>query len=305
MDKMLVKIAKEEINISNLEKVFWPQEGYRKGDLIDYYLSISKYILPHLIDRPFVMKRYPEGIKGNYFYQKNCPGYAPHWIKKTTINAKNMILCNDVDTLIWLINLGCIELHHWLARFPHLDKPDIIVFDLDPEPPASFKDTLQVALIIYDIMKVANLKCYAKTSGSKGLHIYIPIIPEYKFALIKDTLKVFCKYLTDQYPQLVTIEMKKEMRKGKVYLDYLQNGYGKTMAGVYSVRAVDGALVSTPLLWKEIKEGIEIADFNIKNIQKRLNVVGDLFAEVNSSPQDFSPFVKTLLPSISRKRIYT
>ncbi|MDK2822126.1 MAG: bifunctional non-ous end joining protein LigD [Clostridia bacterium] len=291
---MLVNVAKQKIKISNINKVFWPQEKIYKGDLIEFYLELAEYILPHLINRPFVMKRYPDGIQGKFFYQKQCPAHAPKWISTVNIEKRQMILCNDADTLIWLINLGCIELHHWLAKLPHLENPDIIVFDLDPEPPAKFADTLKVALIIKEILSTVNISCYPKTSGSEGLHIYVPIEPKYSFEVIRKTLKYLCNLLVAQYPKLVTTELNKAKRKGKVYLDYLQNGYGKTMASVYSVRPVPGALVSTPLTWTEIKEGVDFRTFNIFNIKTRIRKMGDIFYPVNQSYQDFSPLVKTL-----------
>lgn len=299
---MLVKISKYEQKISNVDKLFWPQERIYKGDLIKYYLEMSSLILPHLVNRPMVMKRYPDGITGKAFYQKQCPAFTPSWIKTFRIDDKQMILVNDVDTLIWLINLGCIELHPWLSTIENLSKPDIIVFDLDPEPPASFRDTLNVALLIKEIINAANLKCYPKTSGSEGLHIYIPVRPYYTFEIVKETLKILCHYIEEKYPKLVTTDLKKNKRKGKVYLDFLQNGYGKTMASVYSVRPVKGALVSTPLTWSEIKQGVDNNKYNIFNLKSRIEQVkGDIFSEVNGASQDFSPLVKTLNVGKSRK----
>lgn len=291
---MLVKVDKHEQKLSNLGKVFWHEENITKGDLIKYYLEIQEHILPHLKNRPMVMKRYPDGINGEFFYQKECPNYAPEWVKKISIEDKTMIMVDNQDTLIWCINLGCIELHPWLSGTINLNNPDIIVFDLDPEPPAMFNDTLEVALKIKDVLAAANLKGYPKTSGNEGLHIYVPIVPKYSFNIIKEVLKNLCNYLVDTYPNLVTTELIKEKRTGKVYLDYLQNGYGKTMASVYSVRPTVNAPVSTPLSWEEINKGINPRVFNIFTIKKRLEEKGDIFTAVYKENQDFTPFVDIL-----------
>ncbi|KJS87531.1 MAG: hypothetical protein JM58_04125 [Peptococcaceae bacterium BICA1-8] len=298
---MLVKIANHEIKLSNLEKVFWPEEKISKGDLIKYYLELSEYILPHLQNRPFVMKRYPDGIRGKAFYQKQSPTHTPEWVKTITLDDRKMILCNDVDTLIWLINLGCIELHHWLSKLPNLDKPDIIVFDLDPEPPAQFAHTLEVALLIKELLDSVNIKCFPKTSGSEGLHIYLPIQACYSFPIVRETLKNLCNNLVCTFPGLVTTELNKSKRKGKVYLDYLQNGYGKTMASVYSVRPVSNALVSIPLTWSEVEKGVDIHNFTIFNVKNRLDKYGDIFSAVNLTLQDFSPLTTLFSKKAGKK----
>jgi bifunctional non-homologous end joining protein LigD len=291
---MLVRVDKYEQKLSNLEKVFWQEENITKGDLIKYYLDIHEYLLPHLKSRPLVMKRYPDGIRGEFFYQKECPNYAPEWINKITIEEKTMIVVDNIDTLIWCINLACIELHPWLSSIPNPQYPDILVFDLDPEPPAMFVHTLEVAFKIKKLLEAANLKGFPKTSGNEGLHIYVPIFPQYPFSIIKEVLKNLCIYLVDAFPGLVTMELIKEKRRGKVYLDYLQNGYGKTMASVYSVRPTENAPVSTPLSWKEIEKGVNHKDFNIFTIKRRLDEKGDLFAPVFKEKQDFTPFVDIL-----------
>lgn len=291
---MFVKVSNQKLKLSNLDKLFWSEENISKGDLIRYYLEVEDYILPHLQNRPIVMKRYPDGILGEAFYQKQCPGHTPPWIETLLVEKRKMILCNNVDTMIWLINLGCIELHHWLSKVPNLANPDIIVFDLDPEPPACFSHTLEVALVIRNFLALMDLKCFPKTSGSEGLHIFVPINPNFSFHLVKETLKNLCKQLVLAFPKLVTTELTKSKRKGKVYLDYLQNGYGKTMASVYSVRPVPGALVSTPVTWSEVEKGIDFRKFTIFNIKQRLTEYGDIFSPVNSFNQDLTPLIKIL-----------
>ncbi len=291
---MLVKIGSKQLTLSNLDKTFFPEEKILKGDLIKYYLEMADIIIPHLRNRPFVMKRYPNGIVGEAFYQKQCPKYTPPWVETKIIDNRRMILCNNLPTLIWLINLGCIELHHWLSKIPNLSNPDIIVFDLDPEPPAQFNETLEVALIIRKFFTLVDLKCFPKTSGSKGLHIYIPIKPIFPFSTIKKVLKVICYQMENSFPNLITTEISKAKRKGKVYLDYLQNSLGKTMASVYSIRPVPGARVSTPLTWQEIENGIDMSDFTIYNLKKRLDLFGDIFLPVNTDLQDITPLVENL-----------
>ncbi|MGI6225052.1 MAG: non-homologous end-joining DNA ligase [Peptococcales bacterium] len=291
---MLTKISQKNIKITNLDKVFWPQENISKGDLFKYYLEIKDYVLPHLYDRPFVMKRYPDGITGNFFYQKQAPKHTPTWINTQKVDKRDMILCNDTDTLMWLVNLGCIELHHWLSKVPNITNPDIIVFDLDPEPPAQFSHTLEVALVIRKLLALMDLDCFPKTSGSKGLHIFVPIKPNFSFTIVKEALKNLCSQLVRTFPKLVTTELIKTKRTGKVYLDYLQNGFGKTMASVYSVRPVAKALVSTPLTWQEVESGIDFHEFTIYNIKRRLETYGDIFFPVNTLEQDFTTLVKKL-----------
>jgi len=247
------------------------------------------------------MKRYPDGIRGKAFYQKQSPTHTPQWVKTIMLEDRKMILCNDLDTLIWLINLGCIELHHWLSKIPNLDKPDIIVFDLDPEPPAQFAHTLEVALLIKELLDSVNIKCFPKTSGSEGLHIYFPIQACYSFPIVRETLKNLCNNLVSTFPGLVTTELNKSKRKGKIYLDYLQNGYGKTMASVYSVRPVPNALVSMPLTWSEVEKGVDIHNFTIVNVKNRLDKYGDIFSPVNLTLQDFSPLTTLFSKKAGKK----
>ena len=292
---MLVKVGEQKLSLTNLDKVFWPQENILKGDLIKYYLEIADIIIPHLRNRPFVMKRYPDGILGEAFYQKQSPAHTPSWIETTLVDGRKMILCNNAATLIWLVNLGCIELHHWLSQCSNLKNPDIIVFDLDPEPPAHFSHTLEVAIIIRNFFELFNLKCFPKTSGSEGLHIYLPIKPIFPFPVIKNVLKIISFQMEAAFPHLITTEISKSKRKGKVYLDYLQNGFGKTMASAYSIRPVAGARVSTPVTWEEVENGIEMNKFTIYNLKKRLNLYGDLFSSVNTDLQDFAPLINKLI----------
>lgn len=290
----------EKLNLTNLEKIYWPNQSYTKAHLLEYYLKISEHLLPFLYNRPLVLKRYPHGINGKSFYQKNAPLITPDWVECVTIepekkkNFRKMLMINNVETLLWVVNLGSIELHQWLSQKNSLLYPDIVVFDLDPQSPANFSDTFFVAEKINEIMDLFNINIFPKTSGSNGLHIFISIYPNFDFLTIRETVKNFFNYLVKLLPDLVTIEQKKEQRKGKIYLDYLQNGYGKTMASAYSVRPLENAPISMPITWEEVKKRqINPEDFTIENALDRLNEKGNIFLPLLEKRSDFSLFVKT------------
>lgn len=286
-----------EIIFKNMGKTYWPDEGYSKGDLVEYYAGIIPFLLPHLLERPITMKRYPDGIKKASFYQKNYPSYAPEWVGKVRVpftdEDKDLIYVNSGETILWLISLGCIELHSWLSTRYCLERPDIMIFDLDPAPPACFADTLPIAVTIRDILHDLDLECYPKSSGADGLHIYIPIRPEYTYNQVRDALKAFCEAMCGLMPDKVTVKLLKKERKGRIYLDYLQNGFGKTTVSVYSARPEPKAPVSTPLSWDEIEEKtIKPEDFTIKNMLDRVNKRGDLFLPVITNKQNITKFLK-------------
>lgn len=294
---MLTAKAKADVKFKNLDKVYWPEEGFTKGALLNYYLSIAPVLLPHLLNRPITMKRYPDGITGKFFYQKNYPSYAPEWVKRITVPTeegfKDMVCVDRAETILWLVNLGCIECHSWLSRVDSLTNPDIFIFDLDPAPPAGFAETLPVAMTIKNILQDYGLKSYAKTSGSDGLHIYVPVQPLASYEVIREALQRFCQALTSLLSEQVTIAMPKLKRQGKVYLDYLQNGYAKTTAAVYSVRPERGAPVSTPLYWEEVAGGkITPSQFNLQTVPPRVQKVGDLFRPVWEDRQDPRSFLQ-------------
>ncbi|HHV59365.1 MAG TPA: DNA polymerase domain-containing protein [Clostridiaceae bacterium] len=296
MDKT-VKVNGKELLLTNMDKVLWPQDNYTKGDLVLYYYEISEYLLPHLKDRLFVMNRYPDGIEGESFYQKDCPEYAPEWIKTYPVYSEkkdrniDYIVCNDVETLVWLVNQGCIEMHPWLSRTAHIEHPDIAVFDLDPMPPLGFDSVISVALLVKEALGEFGLKGYPKTSGSTGMHIYVPIEPKHTFSEVKEFVQFICRMINRVYPDRTTMERLIENREGKVYLDYLQNSGGKTMACQYSVRPHPGAPVSAPLTWDEVQGGkLDPGTFNIKTIKERVEDLGDLFEEVIAKKQDLNKF---------------
>ncbi|GAW94333.1 non-homologous end-joining DNA ligase [Calderihabitans maritimus] len=292
MSRIKGKIGGYILELSNLDKVLWPDEGYTKAHLIEYYQKVSSYLLPHLEGRPLVLKRYPDGIAGKSFYQKECPDYAPRWIKTVPIPSRgkrkviNYCLCSDLQTLLWLANQACIEMHPWLGNYSRPDYPEVAVFDLDPQPPASFPDVLEVALLIRRALDSFNLIGYPKISGASGIHIYIPIEPRYNYAEVRRAIGFLCKLVAEACPEKVTLERNVSRRKGKVYLDYFQNARGKTIASVYSVRPLPGAPVSLPVTWEEIEERkVEVGRYHMKNVFSRLEKLGDLFAPVLTQKQ--------------------
>ncbi|MDF9407259.1 MAG: putative ATP-dependent DNA ligase YkoU [Pelotomaculum sp. PtaB.Bin013] len=295
MDKV-VRIDGNELKLTSLDKVMLA-EGLTKAHLIDYYCRIATNILPHLYNRPIVMKRYPDGIEGEAFYQKECPDFAPQWIMRYPVKHSskmvNYVVCNNMQTLLWLANLGCVEMHAWLARLENLESPDLAVMDLDPAEGATFRDTMEVALLVRGALEQFNLTCFPKTSGASGLHIFIPIKPVYPWQAVTAAMKFVAETVAGVYPDKATVERKIEKRAGKVYLDYLQNGRGKTMAFQYSLRPLPGAPVSTPLDWSEVEKGdIHPQDFNVKTIFTRVETQGDIYRGVLSRRQLLDELLK-------------
>ena len=290
MDKTItVKIAGKEVQLTNLNKTIWPGE-LTKAELIKYYHEIAPFIIPHIYNRPLVMKRYPDGINGETFYQKECPDYAPEWIKtvlvKHTEKTINYFVCNDEASLVWLANYGCIEMHPWLSRVENIDCPDIAVMDLDPAEGVSFNEVLKIALLVKEALMQFDLNGYPKTSGATGLHIFIPIKPIYSFNTVTKAMQYIAELIARINPKNATVERIVSRRGRKVYLDYLQNVRGKTMGFQYSLRALPGAPVSTPLYWEEV-EMMKISPdtFTIHNILSRIKETGDIYHDVLSQKQ--------------------
>jgi len=281
-----LKIDGHKVEFTNLNKFYWPEEQITKGNLIDYYNSMYKFILPYLKDRPESLRRNPNGIIDHGFYHKDAGGDAPAWVKHKTIYSEaankdiEYIICNDRATLLYLNNLGCIELNPWNSTLKHLDHPDYLIMDIDPSDNNSFDDVVDAALVIKEILDKAGAKGYCKTSGATGLHIYVPMHALYTYEQVRSFAEVIANLANQALPRTTTIERSLSKRKGRIYLDYLQNKRGQTLAAAYSVRPVPGATVSTPLLWKEVKHGLSPHDFTIFNIQKRVMKNGDLFQSV-------------------------
>lgn len=290
-ERVSVAIANKEITISNLDKVFWPREGYTKGDLINYYRLMASTIVPYLSGYPVVLHRYPDGIEGDGFYQKECPAHAPDWLRRVALPSGssrliNYCICEDTASLLWIVNQGSIEIHQVLAPYQKINYPSVLVIDLDPSPPAHFSDCLEVAMLFRDALAYYHLKGFPKTSGGAGLHIYVPIHNLYSYEEVRRMGYHLSKIVQSAYPEKCTLTRSKEKRKG-VYLDYLQNGKGKTMAAVYSVRPRPGAPVSTPLTWEEIADGrVSPNRLNMFTIPEHIQQAGDLFKEVLTCPQD-------------------
>lgn len=289
MKETIVNIDGHEVKLTNLDKTIWP-EGLTKAHLVKYYSDVAPYILPHLFNRPIVMKRYPHGLAGEAFYQKEIPDYAPDWIARQPVEHTekviNYIICNNKATLIWLVNQACIEMHAWLARLENLECPDIAVMDLDPAEGASFSDILEIALLVKRILDEFGIESFPKTSGSRGLHLFIPLAPVYSWQKVTGAMKYVAELAQKVYPDKITLERKVDKRAGKVYLDYLQNGRGKTMAFQYSLRPRPGAPVSTPLLWTEVeKGGFGPGDYNINTVFARFGRMGDIYEGVLKKKQ--------------------
>ena len=287
--------------LTNLDKVFWPDDGFTKGDLIRFYDRISKYLVPYLLDRPLVFKRYPNGINEPYFYQKDAADHTPDWVRTKTMWSEDVqrniryFIGADREQLIYIANMGAITQNPWMSRVQHLEYPDYIVFDLDPVE-APYSTVQKVALTLKDVLDELGMRSYPKTSGSSGIHVHLPIL-EKKFTY--EDVRLFAhavaSVVVQRMPQYATIERVVRRRKPEwVYVDYLQNIRGKTVASVYSPRAKPGAPVSTPLKWEELKKPIDARDFNIVSVFKRLDKVGDLFEPALTDRQDISGFLSVL-----------
>lgn len=291
-----VEVEGKEIQLSNLEKVLWPQEGYTKADLIHYYSTIAPYILPHLHERPLVFTRYPDGIKGKFFYQKNAPDYTPDWFStylwtSQDASQNRLLLINDVAGLVWCANQACIEIHPWLSRTKSMENPDYIIFDLDPSPESSFQDVIRIALELKNMLDRIGLHAYPKTSGSLGLHIYVPVTPRYSYQDLREFARMVAEAICSLMPEIATVERSVAKRGDKIYVDYMQNVSGKTICAPYSVRPRPGAPVSTPLDWKEV-EKVQPSDFTIKTLPERLKKKGELFARVLNDAQNLDRWIR-------------
>jgi bifunctional non-homologous end joining protein LigD len=276
-------VGPRTVRLTNLGKVFWPQAGYTKRDLLQYYVDVAPYLLPHLADRAMVMKRYPNGAAGDFFFMKRTPSPHPEWLRTCRIehrsgNVIDFPMVDDLAALLWVVNLGCIDLNQWYATCDDVNRPDYLHFDLDPGS-APFERVREVALLVRDGLAAFGMKSYAKTSGSKGIHVYVPIVRGPLQKEVWTFAKAFAQGIAKHDPQLATAEYKKEKRPpGRVLVDYNQNRWGSTLASVYSARPTPLATVSAPVTWDEIENGVEIEDFHIGNMAQRLKEAGDLWA---------------------------
>jgi bifunctional non-homologous end joining protein LigD len=283
VDTVEVGVAGRVVRLTNLRKVFWAELGVTKGDLLHYYTEVSPYLLPHVKDRAMVMKRYPHGAAGKFFFMKQAPSPRPEWIEICAVEHSSgkvirFPMVQDLASLLWVVNLGCIDLNQWYARCDDLDRPDYVHFDLDPVPGANFAAVREAALALREAFEELRMPVYAKTTGSRGIHLYVPIVRGPTQKEVWEFAKGLATLVQARYPKLLTTEYRVVKRpRGTILVDYNQNAWGQTLASIYSVRPTPAATVSTPVTWKEIERGIEIEDFHIDNVPARLRRVGDLW----------------------------
>jgi bifunctional non-homologous end joining protein LigD len=278
-----LKVEGKDIRLTNLDKLFWPEEKITKGALIQYYVDIAPVLLPHIRDRAMVMKRYPHGAAGEFFFMKRAPVPRPDWIRTCSIehesgNIIDFPVIDDVSSLMWVINLGCIDLNQWYATCDDVDRPDYVHFDLDPGEGATWDRVLECGRIVGAALESLDMPALVKTTGSKGLHIYVPIVRGPVQKEVWTFAKALAVELASRHPQLMTSEYRVAKRpKGRVLVDYNQNAWGRTLASIYSVRPRPRAPVSTPVTWKEIDKGVRIEDFRVDNVRARIAKTGDLW----------------------------
>lgn len=299
--KATLKIDGRDVEVSNLDKVFYPQTGFTKGEMIDYYIKISPVLLPHLQNRPLSLKRYPDGVEGFFFYEKQCPAHRPKWIKTTRVpksdgSVINYCTMNDLPALVWAANLADLELHTFLHRAPAMSRPLAIAFDLDPGAPADIVACCRVGLWIRGIFADLGLQSFPKTSGSKGLQVYVPLNTAVTYERTKAFARAIATLLEQRHPDLVVSRMEKRLRKGKVFVDWSQNDDKKTTVCVYSLRAKDHPTVSTPVAWEEVESALKKKrplSFEARDVLKRVAKMGDLFSPVLQEKQKL-PALKQL-----------
>jgi len=274
------------VKLTNLRKVFWPELGLTKRDLLQYYLDVSPWILPHLKNRAMVMKRYPNGIDGEFFFMKRAPSPRPAFVKICSIkhhsgNVIDFPVVEHAASLLWVVNLGCIDLNPWYSRCDDVERPDYLHFDLDPVEGASFGRVLETALLVRDALAELKIVSYAKTTGSRGVHVYVPIVRGPLQKQVWGFAKAFAKELEKRHPKIVTAEYRVAKRpSGHVLVDYNQNAWNRTLASVYSVRPKPAATVSAPVTWREVERGVRMEDFTMQTVPRRLKKLSDLWKPV-------------------------
>jgi bifunctional non-homologous end joining protein LigD len=277
-----VRADGKDVQLTNLDKLFWPDLRITKGDLIQYYADVAPLLLPHIRNRAMVMKRYPHGAAGEFFFMKRAPSPRPDWIRTCRIdhdsgNVIDFPVIDDLPSLLWVINLGCIDLNQWYATCDDVDRPDYLHFDLDPGS-ATWEQVLEAARVVHAALTALKMPGHAKTTGSKGIHVYVPIVRGPIQKQVWTFAKALAQELAARNPRLLTAEYKVAKRpRGRVLVDYNQNAWGRTLASVYSVRPHPRACVSTPVTWKELDKGVRIEDFRLDNVRDRFDTVGDLF----------------------------
>ncbi|WP_164934692.1 non-homologous end-joining DNA ligase [Bradyrhizobium zhanjiangense] len=289
------------VKLTHLDKTFWPKERYTKGDVIAYYEKIAPYLLPYLKNRAEVLNRFPNGINGKHFYQKDVdPEQLPRFVKHVSLRARSAgktvdyVVCNNKDTLLYLANLGCIEINPWSSRIGHPDKPDFMTLDLDPSKSDDFDSVVDVARATHHVLDGLRVKSYCKTSGKTGIHVLVPLGGKYTFDQVRLFGKLLAERVAADVPALATTQHRIGKRRGKIYLDYMRNAIGQTAAAPYSLRPSLGATVSTPLEWSEVKRGLRPQRFTIKTIFRRLKAKGDLLRPVLRQRTDLHRAIRSL-----------
>jgi bifunctional non-homologous end joining protein LigD len=283
VDNATLSVAGKDVRLTNLRKPFWPERGITKGGLLQYYADVAGALLPHIADRAMVMKRYPNGAAGPFFFMKRAPTPRPAWIRTCTIdhgngNVIDFPVIDDMPSLLWVINLGCIDLNQWYAKCDDINRPDYVHFDLDPGDGATFEQVRESALIVRDALETLGMKPLAKTSGSKGMHVYVPIVRGPLQKAVWTFAKALAIELASRHPALMTSAYKVAKRpRGRVLVDYNQNRWGSTLASIYSVRPRPMATVSTPLSWEDVAKGVSTEDFRLDNVPERVAALGDLW----------------------------
>jgi bifunctional non-homologous end joining protein LigD len=282
-----VQVEERRLSLSNLDKVMYPAVGFTKGQVIDYYTRIAPALLPHLRDRPLTMKRYPDGVEGQFFYEKRIPSHAPEWIRREQVGKIEYIVCDDLPTLVWLANMADLELHPSLSLVDDIDRPAVMAFDLDPGPPAGIPECCEVAFLLRDALSQIGLESFAKTSGSKGIQVYVPLNVDgvdYDHGT-KALSHALARHLEAQHPKLIVSQQRKDLRKGKVLIDWSQNDENKTTVCVYSLRARERPTVSTPVRWEELEHPDALV-FEASDVLERVDEHGDLYAPVVELQQE-------------------
>jgi len=288
-----VAVGRKTVELTNLQKPFWSEPKLTKGDLLRYYAEISSFLLPHVTDRAMVMKRYPNGAAGPFFFQKRAPVPRPDWIDVCSIthasaSVIDFPIVRDLASLLWVVNLGCIDLNPWYARCDDVHRPDFLHFDLDPVTGTAFERVLETALIVHEALDSLRIPNFPKTTGSRGIHVYVPIVRGPKQKEVWTFAKKLALSLEQMYPRVITAEYRIAKRPaGRVLVDYNQNAWGRTLASVYSIRPKPLATVSTPVTWKEVEDGIRIEDFRLQNVPDRVKRLGDLWRPLTLSKGRF------------------
>jgi len=282
-DSVVLPVDRKEVRLTNLRKIFWPELGLTKGDLLQYYATMADVLLPHIRDRAMVMKRYPNGASGPFFFMKRAPVPRPSWIETCSIehgsgSVIDFPMVQDRAALMWVINLGCIDLNQWYARCDDVDRPDYLHFDLDPGVGATFDRVRETALIVGEALDALKMPSLVKTTGSKGLHLYVPIVRGPVQKQVWTFAKALAQELASRNPALITAEYRVAKRpRGRVLVDYNQNAWGRTLASIYSARPRPEATVSTPVTWNEVGRDLRIEDFTVQNVPSRVAKLGDLW----------------------------